>query len=72
MFSSTGLIEIGDPVSTMNYFSLPFNFTIVVSFLFLSVILFILSTICMLVSGSSDSPPIAADSSLVTLRTLRL
>ena len=71
IFSSTDNIEIGDPVSTMNSFSIPFTFTIVVRYLFLSVILFVLSILRMLVFDSSDSPAIASDSS-VKLRTLRL
>ena len=70
--SSTGVIEIGDPVSTMNSFSIPFNFTNVVEYFFLSVFLLILSILFILVSDSSDSPPITSDSSSVTLRTLRL
>ena len=70
MFSSTGIIEIGDPVSTMNSFSIAFTFTIVVRYLLLSVIPFILSILCMFVFDSS--PPIAFDSSSITLRTLRL
>ena len=72
LLSCTGIIETGDPISSMNSFSIPFTFTIVVRYLCLSVILFFLSIQCMLVSDSSDSPPIASNFSSVTLRTLRL
>ena len=40
---SAGIIDIGDPVSIINSFSVPLIFTVVVKYLFLSTILFILS-----------------------------
>ena len=43
MLSSAGIVEIGDPVSIMNSFSVSFISTDVVKYLFLSVILFISS-----------------------------
>ena len=72
LFSSTDIIEIGDPVSTKNSFAIPFTFTVVVRCLFLSVILFILSIRCIVAFDSSDSPPITSGSPSVMFRTLRL
>ena len=66
---SAGIIDIGEPVSMMNSFSVPLIFTVVVKYLFLSIILFTLSILCMLDSDSSLSSPIRFSVS-VTFRDL--
>ena len=49
---SAGIIDIGEPVSMTNSFSVPLIFTIVAKYLFLSIILFTFSILCMLTSDS--------------------
>ena len=68
---SAGIIDIGEPVSMMNSFSVPLIFTVVVKYLFLSIILFTLSNLYMLDSDSSLSSPIGFSVS-VTFRNLFL
>ena len=55
---STGIIDIGEPVSIMNSFSVPLIFTVVVKYVFLWTILFTFSILYLLDSDSSLSSPI--------------
>ena len=68
---SAGIFDIGEPVSMMNSFSVPLIFTVIVKYLFLSIILFTLSILYMLDSDSSLSSPIRFSVS-VTFRNLFL
>ena len=70
MFSSAG-IEISDPVSIIHSFSVR-SFSLLLSGMFLSVILFIFSIRYMLASDSSDSSPITVVFSSVTFLIFRL
>ena len=72
MLASAGIIEFDDPVSIMNSFSVRFIYTVVVKYLFLSVILFIFSIRYMLDSDWSDSCPIVVVPSSISFRILRL
>ena len=55
---SAGIIDISEPVSTMNSFSVPLYFTVVGKYMFLTIILFTLPFLYMLDSDSSLSSPI--------------
>ena len=69
MSSSGCKSKIGDPVSIITSFLIPFTFIVViVGHLFLSVILFIFSITKMIVTGWSNSSPIVVTSSAVTFR----